>query len=79
MSPCEPKHTKLSTRRKQQPQQHTQTKPIRIVEKNKIIKEVDVWLGNKPTINLIVPEEVVTTLSFEQINTIKSTIRIYLG
>ena len=29
---------------------------------------------NKPTINLIVPEDIVRTLSFEQIKTLKSTI-----
>ena len=51
-----------------------ETKPIMILEKNQIIKEVDVWLGNKPTINLIVPEDIVTTLSFEQIKFLKTNL-----
>ena len=51
-----------------------ETKPIRILEKNKVIKEVDVWLGNKPTVNLIVQKEVITTLSFEQIKLLKINI-----
>ena len=45
-----------------------------ILEKGQIIKEVDIWLGSKPTINLIIGEDVITTLSFEQIKTLKSTI-----
>ena len=44
------------------------------MKKNKIIKEIDVWLGNKSTINLIVPEDVITTLSFEQIKLLKTNI-----
>ena len=51
-----------------------ETKPIMILEKNQIIKEVDVWLGNKPTINLVVPEDIVTTLSFEQIKLLKTNL-----
>ena len=43
-----------------------------LVEKNQFIKEVDVWLGSKPTINLIVNETVITTISFDQIKTLKS-------
>ena len=45
-----------------------------ILEKGQIIKGVDIWLGSKPTINLIIGEDVITTLSFEQIKTLKSTI-----
>ena len=45
-----------------------------ILEKNQIIKEVDVWLGSKPTVNLVIDEDVIKTLSYEQIKTIKSTI-----
>ena len=46
----------------------------KILEKNQVIKEVDVWLGSKPTINLIIEKNIIKTLSFDQIKTIKSTI-----
>ena len=45
-----------------------------ILKKGQIIKEVDVWLGSKTTINLIIGEDVNTILSYEQIKTLKSTI-----
>ena len=45
-----------------------------ILEKNQIIKGVDVWLGSKPFVNLVIENDVITTLSFEQIKTIKSDI-----
>ena len=45
-----------------------------ILEKNQIIKEVDTWLGSKPSVNLIVGNDVITTLSFDQLKTIKSDI-----
>tara|TARA_B100000315_G_C14551941_1_gene576271 strand:- start:131 stop:1258 length:1128 start_codon:yes stop_codon:yes gene_type:complete len=51
-----------------------ETTQKKILFKDQIIKEVDVWLGSKPTINLIVNEDVITILSFEQLKTIKSTI-----
>ena len=35
---------------------------------------MDIRLGSKPTINLIIGEDVITTLSFEQIKTLKSII-----
>ena len=31
-----------------------ETKPTWVLKKNQIIKEIDVWLGNKSTVNLII-------------------------
>ena len=45
------------------------------VSKNQIIQNVDVWLGNKPTVNLIAQKDVISTLSFDQIKSIKSIIQ----
>ena len=53
----------------------TQTTQKKLFSKNQIIKNVDVWLGNKPTVNLIIQQDVVSTLSFAQIKLIKSTIQ----
>ena len=36
---------------------------------------LDVWLGNKPTVNLIAQKDVISTLSFDQIKSIKSIIQ----
>ncbi len=52
----------------------TQTSPVKLVSKNQIIKNVDVWLGNQPTINLVIKEDIVSILSFEQSKLIKTTI-----
>ena len=52
----------------------TQTAEKKLVSKNQIIKNVDVWLGNKPTVNLISEEDVISILSFDQQKLIKSTI-----
>ncbi len=46
----------------------------KILSKNQIIKEVDVWLGNKPKINLIVKNDINTILSFDQMQQIESNI-----
>ncbi len=53
----------------------TQTYQQKLVSKNKIIQNVDVWLGNKPTVNLIAQKDVISTLSFDQIKSIKSIIQ----
>ena len=53
----------------------TQTIQKKLASKNQIIKNVDVWLGDKPTINLIVKDDIISTLSFDQIKLIKSTIQ----
>ena len=52
----------------------TQTSEKKLLNKGEIIKTVDVWLGNKPTINLIVEEDLVSILSFDQLKLIESTI-----
>ena len=52
----------------------TQTFQKKLVTKNQIIKNVDVWLGNEPTINLTIQNDVITTLSFDQLKSIKSII-----
>ena len=45
-----------------------------LAHKDQIIKNVDVWLGSKPTVNLVVEKDIVSTLSFDQLKLIKSTI-----
>ena len=52
----------------------TQTSEIKLLSKNQIIKNVDVWLGNKPTINLVVEKDVISILSFDQLKSIESKI-----
>ena len=52
----------------------TQTSQKILVNNNQIIKNVDVWLGTKPTVNLVVKKDVVSILSFDQLKLIKSTI-----
>ena len=51
-----------------------QTSQNKLLSKNQIIKNVDVWLGNSPTINLIIEKDLISTLSFDQLQTIQSTI-----
>ena len=45
-----------------------------LAHKDQIIKNVDVWLGSKPTVNLVVEKDIVLILSFDQLKLIKSTI-----
>ena len=52
----------------------TQTSQKILVKKDQIIKNVDVWLGNKPTVNLVVEKDIISILSYDQIKFIKSTI-----
>ena len=52
----------------------TQTSRKTLFKKNQIIKNVDVWLGNKSTVNLVIPETIISTLSFDQLKSIKSNI-----
>ncbi len=51
-----------------------ETQQITILKKGQIIKEVDIWLGSKPTINLVIQDNVNIILSYEQTKTIKSII-----
>ncbi len=45
-----------------------------IVEENQFIKEIDVWLGTKSRVNLVSSKKVLSTLSFDQIQLMKSRI-----
>ena len=51
-----------------------QTTQKTLVHKDQIIKNVDVWLGSKPSVNLMVEKDIVSILSFDQLKLIKSTI-----
>ena len=44
----------------------TQTSQKKLLSKGDFIKEVDVWLGNKPRVKLIVNKDILLTLSFDQ-------------
>ena len=52
----------------------TQTSQKLLVDKNQVIVEVDVWLGDKPKVNLVSSQKIISTLSFDQIQLIKSTL-----
>ena len=52
----------------------SQTKEKKLLHKDQVIKNVDTWLGDKPTINLIVDSDVISILSFDQQKLIKSSI-----
>jgi D-alanyl-D-alanine carboxypeptidase (penicillin-binding protein 5/6) len=51
-----------------------QTSQQTLVEKNQFIKKVDVWLGSESSINLISAQKLVSTLSFDQIQLMNSSI-----
>ncbi len=51
-----------------------QTSQKTLIEKDQIIKKVDVWLGSEPSVNLVSSEKVISTLSFDQIQLLKSSI-----
>ena len=51
-----------------------QTSQKTLVKKNQIIKNVDVWLGDEPTVNLISSDDFISTLSFDQIQLMESNI-----
>ncbi len=52
----------------------TQTSQTKLIDEGEIIVEADVWLGNKPRINLISSKKIISTLSFDQIQLLKSSI-----
>ena len=52
----------------------SQTSEKKLITKGKIIKNVDVWLGNQSTINLVSSEDILSILSFDQLQLIKTTI-----
>ena len=51
-----------------------QTSQKKLIEKNQFVKEVDVWLGSEPKINLISSNNIISTLSYDQIQLMKSKI-----
>ena len=53
----------------------SQTSQKQLLEVGQNIIEVDVWLGNKPRVNLLSSEKVISTLSFDQIQLMKSSIK----
>ena len=52
----------------------SQTSQKLLVDENQVIVEADVWLGNKPRVNLVSAKKIVSTLSFDQIQLIKSSL-----
>ena len=52
----------------------SQTSQRQLIDVGQNIIDVDVWLGNKPRVNLISSEKVISTLSFDQIQLLKSSI-----
>ena len=52
----------------------SQTSQKLLVDENQVIADVDVWLGNKPRVNLVSAKKIVSTLSFDQIQLIKSSL-----
>tara|TARA_Y100001970_G_scaffold114296_1_gene142583 strand:- start:1938 stop:3071 length:1134 start_codon:yes stop_codon:yes gene_type:complete len=53
----------------------SQTSQKKLVDADQVIAEADVWLGNKPRVNLVSSKKVISTLSFDQIQLIKSSIQ----
>ena len=51
-----------------------QTSEKKLFKKNQFIKKVDVWLGNKSTVNLVTKDDVISILSFDQLQMIESQI-----
>ena len=51
-----------------------QTSETKLFKKNQFIKKVDVWLGNKSTVNLVTKDDVISILSFDQLQMIESQI-----
>ena len=53
----------------------SQTSQKKLVDEGQLIVEAAVWLGNKPRVNLISSRKVISTLSFDQLQLIKSSIQ----
>ena len=51
-----------------------ETEIKKILTKDQIIKDVDVWLGNKPKVQMIVSKDVSTILSYDQIKLMNTSI-----
>ncbi len=52
----------------------SQTSQRELVKKGEMILQADVWLGNKPRVNLVSSKKVISTLSFDQLQLITSSI-----
>lgn len=52
----------------------SQTSQKKLINRGQIITEVDVWLGSKPTVNLVSSKKIISTLSFDQVQLLKSSI-----
>jgi len=52
-----------------------QTNQTTLVKDNQVITNVDVWLGSDHSVNLITNQKVVSTLSFDQLQLLSSTIQ----
>ena len=52
----------------------SQTSQKKIIDKGDVIVIADVWLGDKTKINLVSSEKIISTISFDQIQLIKSSI-----
>ena len=52
----------------------SQTSVKKLLNKDQIIKNVDVWLGTKPTVNLIIEKDIISILSYDQMQLIESHI-----
>ena len=50
-------------------------KSKKTIRNGQVIIEADVWLGNKPRVHLVSSKKVISTLSFDQIQLIKSSIQ----
>ncbi len=53
---------------------YNQTTQKKIVDKNQLITNVDVWLGTEPSVNLVTDKELISTLSFDQLQLLKSSL-----
>ncbi len=51
-----------------------QTSQKILIEEDQLIKTIDVWLGSETKVNLISSKKILSTLSFDQIQLMKSTI-----
>ena len=52
----------------------TQTTQKKLIKQGQIIVDADVWLGNKPSVNLVSSDKIISTLSFDQLQLINSFI-----
>ena len=52
----------------------SQTSQKTLIKKNQIIKNIDVWLGNKATVNMVASQDYLSILSYDQIASIETNI-----